>query len=316
MSTATTPRHARLHTQEPTRRATIVALARVETGRLLRHPAFLVGLAATLAAELVRSGEGSWAGQRYYMATVEWAYLWIGTLVAAALVAGRQRMLGDADLFPATPVGCGDRVLATALALSGPVLVGAAAVAVVAFVNVQEGGFVFGEEPYSRAIDPPPVEWVQPVLLVAFAGVVGIAIAQLRKGRLGVLIVAAVATYMFGAGVWMFQTHPFRVLHPFMFPSYERKLPADFSPVGWGAGDAPLLAPGEYNSTWREVHFDPTALGWHLLYLAGLILLAVWGARRAADRGEPASPRWLLLAGVPLLVVGGLAQMLTAGVNG
>ncbi len=315
MSTTTEIRPGSAEAAKRSRTATLSALARVETGRLLRHPAFLVGLAASLAAEFLRSGQEMWAGQSYYLATVEWAYLWMGTLLAAALVAGRQRMLGEPDLFPGTPVAPADRVVATALALTGPVLVGAAAVALTAFLKVREAGFVLGDAPYSRAIVPPVVEWLQPVLLIAFAGMVGVAIAQLRKGRMAALLVAVLATYIGGQGVWIVQGHPFRVLHPFMFPSYETKLPADFSPEGWGAGDPPLLAPGEWNSTWREVHFDTAALTWHLLYVGGLILLGIWWARRAADRGEPTSGRWLLLVGVPLLLVGGVAQILTAGAN-
>jgi hypothetical protein len=315
MSTTAPVRPALTEAGRRTSLATILALARVEGGRLVRHPAFLVGLAASLAATLLRSSEEEWAGQSYYLVGVAWGFTWMGTLVAAALVAGRQRLLGDPDLFPATPVSRGDRVLATALALCGPVLVAAAAVTLVALLKVQDGGFILGEPPYARAVLPPVAEWVQPVLLVGLAGVVGIAVAQLRRGRLPALLLLTFATFVGGSAVWMFQAHPFRVLHPFMYPSYDTKLAADFTPVVGSPVDAPLIPPGEWNSTWRSIHFDTAALHWHLLYVAGLILLGIWWAKRAADRGEPVTARWLLLAGVPLLLVGGIAQILTAGVN-
>lgn len=301
------------------RKATILVLARFEAGRMLAQPAFLVGLAASLAAILLASGEEAWAGERYYSTMVAWTFTWMGTLAAAALVAGRQRFFSDPDLFPATPATPGDRVLATALALSGPTLVVAGAVTAVALLNVQDGGFLMGEGEYSRAIVPSLAEWAQPVLLVALAGVVGVAVAQRRRGRLAVLGALLFATFVGGSAVWAFQAHPLRVLHPFMYPSYERRLPTSFAPSEWEAGDPPLVTPdggthGQGDAIWREVHFDTTALGWHLLYLIGLILVGVWLARRAAERGEPSSARWLGVAGVPLLLFGGVAQVLTAGI--
>lgn len=66
---------------------------------------------------------------------------------------------------------------------------------------------------------------------------------------------------------------------------------------------------------WREVHNDVDALGWHLVYLAGLILVGVWVAARLADRGDRPPLRWPAAAGIPLVLVGGVAQMLTAGVG-
>ena len=290
------------------RRAAILALARVETGRLLRHPAFLLGLAATLAVISLRSPGDSW------LSIVAWAFTWMGTLLGAGLVAGRQKMLGDPDLFPATPATPGDRVLANALAVLGPTLA-AAATMVVVLATIHDGGLVVGEAGYTREVAPAAAVWVQPVLLVALAGVVGIAVAQLPRARLVVLSLLVFLMFVGGAGIWIAQQHPFRVLHPFMYPSYEAELPASFTAEGWRAGDLPLNPPDQHNRTWREVRFDTAALNWHLLYVAGLILLGVWAARRAADRGEPDRARGLLLAGVPLLLIGGVAQLMTAGVN-
>ena len=293
--------------QQP-RRATILALARVETGRLLRHPAFFLGLAATLAVIVLRSAADPW------ISIVAWAFAWMGVLVAAASVVGRQRFLADPDLFPTTPATPGDRVLATSLALIGATLVSATAM-VFAVAAVNDGGLVVGGNGYFREVTPAVAVWVQPVLLVALAGVAGIVVAQLRRGRLAVLVLLVFLMFVGGVGIWVAQQHPFRVLHPFMYPSYEAELPASFTPEGWRAGDAPLNPPDQYNGTWREIRFDTTALQGHLLYVGGLILLGTWWANRAADRGEPDSARWMVLAAVPLLVVGGVAQILTAGVN-
>lgn len=322
MSATTTLTDARPGQAHGTRRATLLALTRVEMGRLLRHPAFLLGLALALLSGL-RRGQESWGGQWYYLTQVSWTFAWMGTMAAAALVAGRERFLSEPDLFPATPLTPGDRVLATALALVGPTLVAGAAVALVAALNVADGGFGMGEPPHSRSIVPPALEWIQPVLLVTLAGVVGIALAQLRRGRLAVLVLLLFATFVGSYAVWMFADRPFRQLHPFMYPAYETKLPASFSPEGWTANDPPLIPPGEFNSTWRQVRFDTSALAWHLAYVGGLSLVGVWWARRAADRQEPspagsgafATARVLAIVGLPFLIVGGVAQILTAGAN-
>lgn len=296
----------------PSRTAPILALARVEAGRLLRHPAFLLGLAASVLLS-TRLGEEDWAGQSYYETQAAWTFVWMGTLVAAALVAGRDRFLSDPDLLPGMPATPGDRVLATALALLVPTLVSGLAVAGIAIANALAGGFTHGDEPYAREIVPSLAEWAQPVLLVALAGVVGIGVAQLRRARLAVLGVLLFATFAGGTAVWAFQVQPLRVLHPFMYPAYEEKLPASFSPEGWPPDGPPLNAPGEYNSTWLAVRFDTAALAWHLVYVSGLILLGLWWGRRAADRGEPATARWLALVGLSLLILGGVAQVLLTG---
>ena len=299
------------------RRRSILATARVEGGRMARHPAFLIGLAASVLQITVRPGSEDWAGQSHYLSSVAWTFTWIGALVAAALAAGRQRFASEPDLFPATPATPADRVLGTALGLFGPALAAALAVAFVAVMNARAGGFAVGDEGYSRAVTPSILDWAQPVLLVVLAGVVGIAVAQLRRGRLPALTVAVMAVFFGGTAIWAFQVHPVRVLHPFMFPSYEQRLPDSFDPAGWGAGDPPLNPPDEYNAVWRAVRFDTAALGWHLVYAAGLVLLGVWLGARLADRYEDRAPiRWLLLAGLPLVVVGGVAQVLTAGMNG
>ena len=314
--TATTVTRPRAATRTGNRRRSIRAIAAVEAGRLVRHPAFLLGLAASVLQVIVRPGTESWAGQTHYLSSIAWTFVWVGTLVAAAAVAGRQRFHADPDLFPATPSTPADRVLGTALGLAGPVAVTALFVAFVAVMNDRAGGFILGEEPYSVAIRPSPFEWAQPVLLVAFAGVVGILLAQLPRARLAALIGGVLAGFIGGTFIWAFQGQPFRVLHPFMYPTYEDRLPPAFSPEGWAPGDGPLLPPDDFSVHWRAVRFDDAALGWHLLYVAGLVLAGVWIAARLADRGERTSPIGrLLLAAAPLVLVGGVAQVVTAGMN-
>lgn len=299
----------------PSPAGVVLAVARVEAVRLVLHPAFIVGLAGTVAVQVGRAGADDWAGEGYYRGMAFWTFLWVGTLVAAALVAGRQRLLCDVDVFPVTPATNGDRALGTALGLLGPVAAATAAVCVVAAVTASGGGYIHGSGAYAQAIHPSLIEWAQPIVLVALAGVLGIGLAQLRRRRFAALLAAGVILFFGGTGVWVFRAHPLRVLDPFMYPSYDRRLPDSFDPAGWTAGDRPLLAPDQYTSFWREVRFDPTALGWHLVYIGGLVLLDVWVVVRLADRTESAATlRYLVYAGVPLLLAGGVGQIITAGV--
>ena len=290
----------------------VLAVARVEAVRLVRHPAFLVGLAGTIAGQPLGRAE-NWGGQSYYTSMTGWTFLWVGTLVAGALVAGRQRIVGDTEVFPATPVTRRDRALGTVLALAGPALVATAAAVTFALAVGAGGGFTQGDGAWARKIQPHPFEWVQPVLLVVLAGVVGVTLAQLRRGRLTAVLVAALFTFFGGTFIWAFQTHPFRVLHPFMFGTYELGLPRSFSPVDWGPDSPPLIPPGEFHATWHSVLTDTAALGWHLVYVGGLVLVGVWVAAWLAGREERAAPiRRLLLVGLPFLLVGGVAQLVTA----
>jgi hypothetical protein len=293
----------------------IVGIAAVEMVRLVRHPAFVGGLVLSLLWQSrVQSSAESWAGQSYYAAMAGWAFLWSGTLIAAALVAGRDRWLNEPDLFPGAPATPGTRVLGTAVALAAPVAVTAAAVAVLAGWFAYQGGFDVGDPPYNDSINPAPPQWVQIVVLTALAGLVGIAIAQFRRARLISLLLAAVTTWLFGLAPWLLGMHPVRVLHPFMYPSYEHALPILFTPSNWVEGDPPLLFPaGELDVSWREFRFDTAALWWHLAYVAGIGLLVLWTATRMADRER----RWSVLAvvGAPLVLVGGVLQLVTAGQN-
>ena len=95
----------------------ILAAARVEGLRMVRHPAFLAGTVVSVLQVTVGSGAEDWAGQSHYLTVTGWMFAWVGMLVAAALVAGRERFLSDPDLFPGTPVTPADRVLGTALGL-------------------------------------------------------------------------------------------------------------------------------------------------------------------------------------------------------
>ena len=295
----------------PTVAPPILRIASVEAARLVRHPAFVVGLLLTLlhaAAEPLADEE--WAGQGYFMAMTGWVWVWAGTLVAAACVAGRDRWVGDPDLFPGTPVTASGRVTGAAVALAGPVAVTAVAATAMAIWFDHRGGFSLGDPPYTESINLPVAQWVQGPVLVAVAGMAGIALTQLRRARMVALVALTAITWVCGIAPWLFAGHPFRVLHPFMYPAYEQSLPGGVTPAAWIPGDPPLLRPSEY-AGWREVRFDTAALWWHLGYVAGIAMLLLWASTRLADGEMPR--RTVKVVGVLVVGVCGTLMVLTAG---
>jgi hypothetical protein len=295
------------------RTSAAMSLARVEARRLLRHPAFLLGAlgAAVLVGRsfTVETSE-SWVGEDYFVIFSGWFPLWLGTMIATALVAGRGRLVQDPDLFSGVPAPPETRVVATLLALGVPLLVTVVGVAVAAAAVDADGGFHLGRLRYSDAVVPPFVEWAQIPLVVLLAGVVGVAIAQLPRWRLGALVVVGSATFLSSIALWAFEETPLRTLYPFMYRAHEQRLPADYHPTDWAPGDPALRFPDEYTSAFREVRLDDAAAALHLVYLSGLVLAVSWVAVRLAGGGR----RWAwLAAGIPMAVVAGVAQYVAAG---
>jgi hypothetical protein len=301
-----------IQARPPASRTPWLGVAAVEAVRLIRHPAFVVGLLLTslqLLYPLFATSE-EWSGQRYYNAMTANVWVCAGTLIAAACVAGRDRWLRDVELFPATPVTPGGRVTGTAAALAAPVAVTTAVTIAAATCYASRGGFPFGDAQFTDSIDPPVAQWVQFPALVALAGMAGIAVSQLPRLRLLGLFILSLITWACGIAPWVFGAHPYRVLHPFMYPVYEARAPGQAVRM-WTAGDPPLLRPVDYALYWREVRFDTSALWWHLGYVAGFVVILAWAAIALADRGT--RRRSLLLLGIVLVIGCGTAQLLTAG---
>lgn len=261
----------------------VLQLAAVESRRLLRHPAFLAGLLGSLVLVWLSSTrDDKWVGDRYSTAIVAWVWLWLGTFVSAAAMAGRDRWLQDADLFPGTPISPTVRLRALLIALAGPVTVAAIGAAGAAIWFTTRGGFDLG--PGRSQIDPPLAHWIQVPVLAALAGTAGIAVAQLPRKRLIVAGLLALFT-VFSSVYWLLSVYPVRVLVPFMYPAYGVSI----------------------------LRFDTTALWWHLGYVIGVALLLVWAAMGLADRST--SRRRLLLAAVVIVAVCATGQLVTAAPN-
>jgi hypothetical protein len=93
-----------------------------------------------------------------------------------------------------------------------------------------------------------------------------------------------------------------------------RRLPTGVTPEVSGPSDLPLRSPDQETPYWRPVHLDRGAAAWHLVYLAGLVPIGLRTAvGLARGREEQPVPRWRATAGVLPLVLGGVAQVRSAG---
>ena len=218
-------------------------LARADSRRLLRHPAFIAGVVLTpLIILAATDGEHIWwkisTGIALGLVPLGWL-----TIVAANLATLRPRRTGADELFSTLPAPQPVRTTAGLTAGIGPVLVAAvvagAAVLVVALTRDGLRG------------SPRWAEIAAGLLIVAGSVCVGVAVARwLPSAGFGVL--AVVATFLLQARFLDVATWPW---------NRSESDPARF--LGF------LAEPTAVRDPFLE--FRPS--GWHLLYLAGLVVV-------------------------------------------
>ncbi|MEX2292605.1 MAG: hypothetical protein WD691_02360 [Acidimicrobiales bacterium] len=222
-------------------------LARAGTRALLRHPAFLAGVALTPLMLLLATADtafGSAPDSRDISLAIALALVplaWL-TIVAVNLIALRPRRTGTDELFAALPTPQPVRTTALLTAGVGPVIV--AAVLTVAWVGVVA----------TREEVRGSPEWLEIAvgpLIVVGAVAVGVAVARwLPRPIFGVL--AAIATMFIQARFLDVTTWPWdrAAGDPVRF--------LGFIAEATGAGTAAL---------------EVRPAGWHLLYLVGLVVV-------------------------------------------
>lgn len=247
-------------------------IARFEARLVLRHPLTWLGLAGT-AAIMMQNWDEPMLGSRWVVLGFGLYPLLAGLFIVTHLAVSRDRRAGTDDLATTLPVGAVGRNTGHLLA-AGVLLVPIVAVwAVVMYARLGWSWSAALEgEGWSAAWMPGAVELLQPLLVVAV--VLGLAVA---------------------AGRWW--THP---VAAFLTP-----IVVLFSPFMWAV---PLIREGGHHG-----HYETRAyigevtqgeLAWHLLFLVGLLGLAISGAYLRDDRR-----RGLFAVAVVALaaVVGGFA---------
>lgn len=246
---------------------TTVAVAGAEAVRLVRHPVTLLGLAGTVATTANSWSEPALGSRWLWLGFLLYPLLG-GMFIASHLAVSRDHHAGMAELAASFPADTAQRTVGHLLAaamLTVPIAV-AWYIVVGARLGWRWTAPLEGNG-WSATWEPGVVEMSQPLLVVAI--VLSIAVA---------------------AGRWW--RHPLAaILVPLLLL---------FSPLLWMV---PLAMEGGQHGHWEtHVHVGEvttTQLAWHLVFLAGLLTLAVVGALLWDDRRR----RFLALAALGLVAM-------------
>jgi hypothetical protein len=283
--------------------APLRALARIEAGRVLRHPAPWIGIllwAASNAFTLMSPPR--WSTAQYSELTYSMTYLALGVSVATAYAFGRER----ANLCEEAPMPAERRAAARllgCLSLAGLVAV---AVAAGALWLRLAGGVALGVEP-GRTLHAhfTLAELLQPVALTAFAVALAAAVVHMVRHPLAASILLFVMWFIAGPAYWVVNGPVLRWFAPVLVQPLELDVAPPSTdpltlPTGWL-----LQPPGEFQPYWARIVVVPELAAWHALYLLGLALLA-------AAVAIPGYRRRLAALGA---VVAGVAVLLQASVT-
>lgn len=253
-------------------------LARADARRVLRHPAFVVGVVLTplwvLAATEAESG---WWGASPLVALGLVPLGWL-TIIATNLVALRPRRTGADELFGSLPVPQSVRTSALLASAIGPAITATVlAVGAVLALTITRGDELRGS--------PQWAEIAAGVLIVAGGACVGVAVARWLPGVvfgiLAVIVVIILQARFLDVSTWPWnrsEGDPVRFLGFLAEPT--------------SAGD-PFL--------------EVRPSGWHLLYLAGLVVVMVAVALARDGLRRPVAG--LLVVGVVAVVGAGWMQV-------
>lgn len=279
------------------------ALAAIEARRIAISLPMWAGWLGTLAIAAFERSD--WPGAAYNsVLPVSFAFLVLGTYLAALRIGGRDHatLVPGEPLAEAAALGSEERLRARLAAVAVPAVLSLlTGVAMLAVVQV-EGGLWMGEGP--RRTDSAqylPIELIQPVLLVALAGAVGVVLGRVvRRSMLAVVLGVFAWTAWFplcwlwngpGMHTWaLVQVMPLRVPLP------------DVTSFGDTPTDWWVESPTQYEREFTHAVVHAPTILLHDVFLVGLLLVAVAGAigRRALA---------VRLGGAALAVVAVVAQL-------
>lgn len=280
----------------PIDRRAIGALARIEARRYAVRPALWIGWLGTVLVAVYQRPDWP-AGAYQQVLPVSFAFLALGTFVAAVQAGARDRhpLAGEAVLDVHA------RAAARLVGLVAPVLLTALTAVGFWLAAAIEGGFWIGDLPRrTDTANYSALELLQPVLLVALAGAIGLAVGRARRQLVVGVVLAVVAwtalfpLYWVWNNDWLYPAAPIQTM-PLNVP-----LPFGRSSIGTPA-DWLVERPTRYTRSYtRSIVHQPTVL-LHNVYLGGLLVVAAAGVserRRTVIR----------CAGVALAAVGVAAQ--------
>jgi hypothetical protein len=276
-------------------------LARIEAGRMLRHPAPWLGIALTCWMAYGSFQDVSWSSAEYHGLTASTGPMLLGVSLAVVSSFGRELtpVADDAPMDAATR--------SWARLTGGLILVALVGVVIVAaelWLHWRDG-IPLGDEP-GRTLHAQPTlpELMQPVLLAGFAVAFGAAVVHTVRSRLTASVVLFVLWYILAISYWLFMVGALY----WMSVLQVQPVAVDIGMVAADPGDVPsdwlLEAPSDV-SPWRRIVVSPALAAWHDVYVVGLTMLAVAVAVPGRWR------RHLVIAGT---LVAGLAVVMQSAV--
>ncbi len=274
-------------------RPTVLALARVEGLRLLRHPVLLAGAALSVLFAVTFSRASDIGGDYFLLAGPALLPLALATLVAVNLAALRSRRSDTEELYASLSARAGARTLAHLVSIAWPAAFAAGLVAAQFLYFGAADGLVV--DPDGRQEIPSIFELAQGPAAVALLGILGLALARWVPYlpvapvlSVGLLVVEMPLTTwnIPGAKAW---------LAPIVNPAIATE------GASW-----PCATGQDWPCTLDR--FASGSVGWHLLYLLGVatVLAALAWLRH---RGGTRLLLGLAAAGAVAAGVGGTLQV-------
>jgi hypothetical protein len=269
---------------------TVLALARVEGRRLLRHPFLLLGVALSLA--LAVAGALSNGGvQATEIAGMGSFPLAAGTLLAANAAGLRSRRDATDELYATLPRPAATRTAAQLLALAWVVPVAVALVAVMYVAFGAHDGLVVRYD--GRTHLPALAELAQGPFVVVALGALGVLLARRAPSPLvAPPVVVALLALEIPLAVWGSPATA-RWALPFVNDAIA-------APNSWVPCE-----PGDLVAHCNLIlGFDVRGMAIHLAYLAGAAALFACGALLAGRRAVVATGALVPLLGLSLVAAG------------
>lgn len=284
---------ARIGERSAPARPTVLALARVEGQRLLRHPVFLAGAALSILFAVSFSRASDIGGDYFLLAGPALLPLALATLIAVNLAALRSRRSDTEELYASLSARAEARTLAHLVSIGWPTVFAAGLVAAqFVYFGAADGLLV---DPGGRQEIPSVFELAQGPAAVALLGILGLTLARWVPYlpvapvlSVGLLVVEMPLTTwnIPGAKAW---------LAPIVNPAIATE------GASW-----PCSTGQEWPCTLDR--FASGSVGWHLLYLAGAATVL---AALAWQRHRPTSRFLVGLVAVAVIAaaVGGTLQV-------
>jgi hypothetical protein len=257
-------------------RGAVVALARIESFRMLRRVSIWIGFVLSVVLTVVTARQTEdWSGQRYQALVPLSVYpMTLGVFVAGVRSGNRDRS------HRRPPLDGDARAWARLVSLCVPVGMVVSLMAVIGAVSRVEGGLQLGEgRSWTNSAVHSLFELAQPALSIAVVGAAAVAVGRGVRRSGPAIVVGMVLLFFTGGAYWLWNE---RVVYTTALLQVQ--------PLGWPVNEA--------------VH-TPTAV-LHDLYLLGMVALFCGLSLRTRPRAR------LVGGGAFLAIAAIIAQLVVA----